>query len=186
MKLSAMLLWLIPLVMVAAISQEASSSAARKLLRIQEGNLESGESVILLQDEMNSYLRLDGKVLLPQGVFDPEIEIKPGTAVVRSRINLEKAGSSMDGIPFLMRALLTGERKFEFVVGYGAQQGYATTRVITAKIEELEISGELLTYFLLTFVPEELRPYVSGEKFKLQGNVREIRLETGRVVITAE
>lgn len=176
----------VPASLVGAVTLEASQSAARKLQRVAEGAVPSGESLVLLQDEVNAYLRFEVAAQIPTGVADPELEFRDGGSLIRARIDLEKAGSSVQELPPVMRLLLRGTRTVTLDVDYEASDGYAVTRLVSMRIEELELSGAALEWFLDAFCPRELRPYLLGQKVKLQGGLWGVRLEPGRAVIVAE
>ena len=170
----------------AEVNREASLSAARKFQSIAEGSLASGASVELLQDEMNAFVDFHAVERIPEGIEDPEIEFREGGAVIRARVDLEKAGASSDALPPLMRLLLRGSRSVALDVDYAARDGYAAAQLVSMTVEEVELGGPVLEWFLESFAPPEWRPYLLGEKIKLEGGVREIRLEAGRAVIVIE
>ena len=170
----------------AEVNREASLSAARKFQSIAEGSLVSGASVELLQDEMNAFVEFHAEERIPEGIEDPEIEFREGGAVIRARVDLEKAGASSDALPPLMRLLLRGSRSVALDVDYAARDGYAAAQLVSMTVEEVELGGPVLEWFLESFAPPEWRPYLLGEKIKLEGGVREIRLEAGRAVIVIE
>lgn len=182
----AALYFLVQASLLGAITPEASQSAARKLQRVAEGAVASGESLVFLQDEINAYVRFEAAARIPQGVEDPELEFRDGGSLIRARIDLAKAGSSVQELPPLMRLLLRGTRTVTVDVDYQATDGYAVAKLVSMRIEELELSGAVLEWFLDAFSPPELRPYLLGQKVKLQGGVREVRLEPGRAVIVAD
>ncbi len=182
----AALYLLAPVSLVGAVTPEASQSAARKLQRVAEGAVASGESLVLLQDEINAYLRFAAAARIPQGVEDPELEFRDGGSLIRARIDLAKAGSAVEELPPLMRLLLRGTRTVTLDVDYQASDGYAVAKLVSMRVEELELSGAVLEWFLDACSPPELRPYLLGQKVKLQGGMREVRLEPGRAVIVAE
>lgn len=170
----------------AEVNREASLSAARKFQSIADESLASGTSVELLQDEMNAFLQFHAAAMVPEGIEDPEVEFREGGAVVRANVDLEKAGASSDALPPLMRLLMRGARSVALDVDYAAHDGYATAQLLSMTVEEVELAGPVLEWFLEAFAPPEWRPYLLGERIELGGGVGEVRLEAGRALIVIE
>lgn len=170
----------------AEVNREASLSAARKFQSLADGSLASGTSVELLQVEMNAFLRFHAEARVPEGIEDPEIEFREGGAVIRAQVDLEKAGASSEALPPLMRLLMRGSRSVALDVDYAASGGYATAQLVTMTVEEVELGGPVLEWFLEAFAPPEWQPYLLGEQIRLGGGVQEVRLEAGRAVIVVE
>lgn len=185
-RLGLALLFLAGLVPASELTREASLSAARKLQALADGSVEAGATVELLQDEMNAFLRFHAVDAVPEGIEDPELEFRDGGAVVRARVDLEAAGSLTDSLSPLMRLLLRGSRNIALDIDYFANEGYAEARIVSMTVESVELGGEVLEWFLEAFAPAEWRPYLLGERTRLDGVAREIRLEPGRALITVE
>lgn len=180
-------LWLVPALLVAAVTPEASESAARKFQRIAAGGLASGESLVLLEDELNAYVRFHEAAQVPEGVEEPELRLRAGGAIVQAMLDLEKFGESASGeLPWVMRLLLRGKRTVTLDIDYAVSDGFQATKLVSIEIEGVELEGTVLDWFLETFAPAPLQPYMHGEKVRLQGGVREVRVEPGRAVIVAE
>ena len=177
---------LTPLVLAAEVDREASLSAVQKLQRLADGSFESGSSVELLEDEMNAFLRFHAADQIPEEVEDPQLSFRHGGAVVRARVDLEKAAESAGNVPALMRLFLRGTRSVALDVDYAASDGYATARVVSLTVDDLELSGSMLDWFVDSLAPPALRPYLLGDKTELDAGASEIRLEPGRAVIVAE
>lgn len=173
-------------VLPAAVDSDASLSAARKLQRLADGQVESGLSVVLSQDELNAFLQYHAVAGLPDGVTDPEVTLRKGGAVIRADLDLAKAGASSEGLPMLMRLLLRGTRSVALDLDFEGRDGYATTKLNAVMIDDTEISGGMLEWLLESFAPPELTRYLGGEPSELQAGVRSIRLEPGRAVIVAK
>ncbi len=186
MLVRLILLCAVSLALWAEVSTEASLSAARKFQDLADGSLESGTSVELLQDEMTSFLKFHAAASVPEGVDDADVSFREGGAVVRARVDLEKAGASSKDLPPLMRLLLRGSRAVALDIDYSVSDGYATARLVSMTVEDVELGGTVLEWFLESFAPPAMRPYLLGEKTKFEGGVREVRLEPGRAVIVAE
>lgn len=181
--------WLLALggtVFAAAISEEASLSAARKFQRLAAGEVPSGETVELSQDEMNAFLRYHAAPTVPDSIRDPEIEFRPGGAVVRAEVDLEKAGESVQDLPTLMRLLLRGTRRIALDVDFAGESGFATTALVLIEIDGVELSGTVLEWFLGAFAPPELARYLTGEPTRLPPGVEAVHLQPGLALIVAD
>ena len=186
MRLRLTLLCAVCLALGAEVTREASLSAARKFQSIADGSLEGGSTVELLQDEMNAFLQFHAEASVPEGIEDPHVEFREGGAVIRAQVDLEKAGASSEGLPPLMRLLLRGSRAIALNVDYSASDGYATAQLVSMAVEDVELGGTVLEWFLESFAPPEWQPYLLGRKTKLTGGVDAVRLEPGRAVIVIE
>jgi len=170
----------------AAISEEASLSAARKFQRFAAGEVPSGESVELQQDEMNAFLRYHAAPTVPDSIRDLEITFREGGAVVRAEVDLEKAGESLQDLPVLMRFLLRGTRRIALDVDFVGERGFATTTLLLIEIDGVELSGTVLEWFLQSFAPAELAPYLTGEPTRLPPGVGAVRIRPGVALIVAD
>lgn len=170
----------------AAVTEEASRSAAEKLRRIEDGELTSGETVVLLEAELNAYLQYAGAGRFPAGVRDPSLQLRAGGAIVQAVIDLEQAGASLEQLPMVMRLLLRGTRSVAVDVDYQASDGSLAVRPVSFKVEDFAMEGAELKWFLEAFAPPEWQPYLGGERIELQDGVRDIRVEPGRAVIVAD
>ena len=173
-------------VVAAAISEEASLSAARKFQRLAAGEVPSGETVKLPQDEMNAFLRYHAAPTVPDSIRDPEITFRDGGAVIRAEVDLEKAGESVQDLPVLMRLLLRGTRRIALGVDFVGESGFATTALVQIEIDGVELSGTVLEWFLGSFAPPELAPYLTGEPTRLPPGVAAVRLQPGVALIVAD
>lgn len=167
-------------------THQESLSAVRKLQTLADGSLQSGATVELLQGEMNAFLKFHAAGSVPEGVEDPELEFRDGGALVRARVDLDKASASSDSLSPLMRLLLRGSRNISLDIDYSASDGFAEARLLSMTVEDVELGGAVLEWFLESLAPPEWQPYLLGERIRLKGSVREIRLERGRALITVE
>ncbi len=186
MAMRSLFLFLAPLSLCAAVDQDASLSAARKFQKIAEGAYASGTSVEVSQDEMNAFLRFHAAASIPEGIRDAGLEFREGGAMLSAQVDLEKASASSEDLPALMRLLLRGTRRIVLDIDYAVSEGYAATRLVSMTIEDVELTGAVLEWFLDSFAPSELRPYLMGEKATRQQGVRETRLKPGHAVIVVE
>lgn len=170
----------------AAVDQEASLSAARKFQRIMAGEVPSGESVTISEDEMNAFLLHHAAPTIPDGIREQQLTFREGGALIHAEVDLEAASASSQDLPLLMRLLLRGTRAIVVDVDFSGQQGYGVAQVVSIAIDDVELSGTVLEWFLESFAPPELKPYVVGGRTELPEGVERIRLESGRAVVVAE
>lgn len=170
----------------AAVDQEASLSAARKFQRIMAGEIPSGESVTISEDEMNAFLLHHAAPTIPDGIREQELTFREGGALIHAEVDLEAASASSQDLPLLMRLLLRGTRAIVVDVDFSGQEGYGVAQVVSIAIDDVELSGTVLEWFLESFAPPELKPYVVGGRTELPEGVEGIRLESGRAVVVAE
>lgn len=170
----------------AAVDQEASHSAARKFQRIMAGEVPSGESVIISEDEMNAFLLHHAAPTIPDGIREQELTFREGGALIHAQVDLEAASASSQDLPLLMRLLLRGTRTIVADVDFAGENGQGVAQVVSIAIDEVELSGTVLEWFLESFAPPELRPYLVGGETELPDGVQGIRLESGRAVVVAK
>ncbi len=175
-----------PLVASGEVDEEASLSAARKFQRIMVGEIPSGESVSISDDEMNAFLRYHAAPNIPDGIREQKLTFRAGGALIQAQVDLEKASASSQDLPLLMRLLLRGMRTIVVDIDFAGQDGYGAARFVSIMIDEVELAGSVLDWFLESFAPPDLKPYLVGERAELPEGVREIRLEPGRAVVVAE
>ena len=176
----------LPLLLAGAVDEDASLSAARKLQQIAEGAYPSGTVVEVSEDEMNSFLRYHAAPSIPDGVAEPSVRFRDGGAVLSAVVDLEKAAKSANNVPALMRLLLRGTRRVAVDFDYEVEDGYAATRLVTMAIEDVEVSGSILEWFVEAYAPPALRPYLLGEEAARQDGLREARLEPGKATLVVE
>lgn len=172
--------------LIAEITPEASEAAADKFDRIARADLESGETVTLSEDELNSFLRHDGAAGIPEGIEDVHIRLRDGGGVIEAVVNSEAAGQAREDAPFFIRLLMLSARNISADIDYEVRAGIADANVISVKIDDRTLNGAALTWFLASFAPEPLRPYLSGEPIPLKDGIDEVRVEPGQVVFTAK
>ena len=177
---------LAPVVSLGAIDQETSLAAARKFQRLAAGEVASGDTVELSQDEMNSFLRYHPAASVPEGIREPEMQFREGGVVIRAEVDLEKAGEQSQDLSALMRLLLRGKRRIALDMDFAGNEGYGSAKLVSIVIDSVELSGSALQWFLESFAPPELAPYATGEATALQPGVDAIRLEPGRAMIVAK
>ena len=168
------------------MSPEAGRAARAKLVRITSEKLGAGESVTLTEDEITSLLRYDSEIDIPEGVRDLKISLDNNQAEVRARVDISKMQSRGGGDPgYLVRLLLSGERELRATCRYTSSQGEGRIDVESVEIDGTRISGSILDWLISSYVVPRVPEFEPGKPMPLPHNLREIRLEPGRVVVTS-
>ncbi len=172
--------------LIAATTPEASQSAVEKLDRIARAGLKSGETQILTEDELNSFLRYDAAAGIPEGIENVRVQLRNGGGLLEAVVDLEKAGAAQQDPPFFVKLLMRGTRTIRVDIDYAASSGYATVKIVSVAIDDFTLSGSALDWFLGSLAPESLQPYISGEPVPLEGGLSEVRVEPGHATFVAE
>ncbi len=167
-----------------SLSPESSHSAKRKLERIGEEKLRPGESVVLTQDEINSYLRYDYASEMPAGVTDPNLRLEPdrvtGTATVDFLEWQVQKGASPG---FLLRWLLQGKRRVEVVGRWTSADGYGRADIESVTIGAVPVSGGAVKFLIDNLVRPRYPGAIVGEWVPLGYHLKQVRIERGRAVV---
>ena len=172
--------------LTAAVSPEVGRTARAKLVRVTSEKLGSGESVILTEDEINSLLRYDSELDVPEGVRDLKVSLTNNRGELRARVDISKMRSPGGGDPgFLVRLLLSGEREVRAICHYTSSQGEGRIDVESVEIDGARISGSILDWLISSYVVPRVPEFEPGKPMPLRHNLRQIRLEPGRAVLTS-
>ncbi len=172
--------------LAAAVSPEAGLTARAKLVRITSEKLSAGESVILTEDEINSLLRYDSELDIPEGVRDVEVSLNNNRGEVRARVDMSKMQLPGGRDPgFLVLMLLSGEREVRATCHYTSSQGEGRIDVESVEVDGTRISGSILDWLISSYVVPRVPEFEPGKPMPLPHNLRQIRLEPGRAVLTS-
>ena len=172
--------------LTAAVSPEVGRTARAKLVRVTSEKLGSGESVILTEDEINSLLRYDSELDVPEGVRDLKVSLANNRGELRARVDISKMRSPGGGDPgYLVRLLLSGERELRATCHYTSAQGEGRIDVESVEIDGARISGSILDWLISSYVVPRVPEFEPGRSIPLPHNLRQIRLEPGRAVLTS-
>ena len=182
------LLFFLPLfVLFAEVTPEMSEAAKRKLDRIARASLENGETIVLSEDELNSFLHHHGRTGIPPGVEDVTVRLREGGATVEAVVDPETVGRlTREDTPLALRLLLRGVRNVSADIDYEARGRSAVAKVAAVRLDGFVLSGAALDWFLKAFAPEPLQPYISGRPIPFEGGLDAVRIVPGRIVFTAE
>ena len=166
-----------------AVSLDLAQSARRKVERIENEQLRSGEEVVLSEDEINSLLQYEYAAQIPNGVRDPRVQLLDQQAVIHSYIDVAKLQSSSDGSVGLWGMLFGGERELKAVCRPISSGGRAKVEVESIELSGSGISGSALEWLLsVTVGQSDSGP---ANHLLLPKNLRELRLEKGRAIVVA-
>ena len=172
--------------LTAAVSPETSRAARVKLVRITSEKLGAGESVILTEDEINSLLRYDSELDVPEGVRDLKVSLDNNRGELRARVDMSKMQSRRGGdLGFLVRMLLSGERELRASLHYTSSRGEGRIDLESVEIDGTRISGWILDLLISSYVVPRVPEFEPGRSIPLPHKLRQIRLEPGRAVLTS-
>lgn len=182
----AALCWAAYLAASPAISLQKSHSAREKLELIADGKLKPGASLVISEDEINSYLRYDYASEIPAGLSDPHISLEPdrvrGSAVVDFLEWENETGASPGP---LLSWMLRGKRPVEAVCHYASADGYGQVDVESVKIGGVSLSPAAVTFLIDNLVTPRFPGAVVGRRVPLGFHLRQVRIEQGRAVFVA-
>ena len=168
------------------VDEQASLSAMRKFRQVSERSLPSGSTVDFSEDELNAFLRFHGSPLIPDGVQDAELDLREGGAEFRATIDLGRAASATDELPFMMRLLLRGTRAVAVDLDYRVQEHRASVEIVRLTIEGVEIPAEVLQWLLESYAPTQLKAFLSGDGTEVDIGLRDLHILEGSAVGTVE
>lgn len=167
-----------------AISPESSRSAQQKLDRIAEEKMAPGSSVVLTEDEINSFLRYDYAADLPKGISQPRIHLEPDRVLGTATVDFLEWQSQTGASPGpLLWWLLRGKRPVEAVCRYTSSKGYGRADVESVKISGVPISGSAVNFLIENLVTPRYPAAVVGRPTPLGFHLQQVRVEKGRAVV---
>ena len=168
-----------------ALSREASAKAETKINRIVEDGLGPGETVILTDDELTSYLRYGYAEELPEGVRDLAVRFEADKGTLTGFADFSKLSAEGGSPGAMLLMMLRGERAIEARIRYTSARGMARVEIESFKVDGREMQGVLLDWVVSTFVAPRMENFALGSPTPLDHNLEQIRLEPGRAVIIA-
>ena len=132
----------------ALLSPAASSSAKRKIDRINSGGLRNGETVTLSENEINSFFKYDHAGKMADGVREVKVKLQEGGAVVRVLVDLSRS-QGQNGAPggILWLFLFSGEREVTADCRYRSAEGYGRL-----DLDSVEIDGTMVPQFVVDWL----------------------------------
>ena len=168
------------------LSPAAGLSAKKKIDRINSGSLRNGETVILSENEINSFFKYDHAGDIPDGVREVNVELREGGAVLRALVDLSRAqGQNRAPGGIVWRFLLRGERKVVAHCRYRSANGYGRLDVDSVEIDGRTVPRFIVDWLIASYVNPQMPDFEVGKKVALPKKVSRIRPEPGRVVVAA-
>ena len=169
----------------ALLSPAAGLSAKKKIDRINSGRLRNGETVILSENEINSFFKYDHAGDMP-GVREVKVDLGEGGAVVRVLVDLSRA-QDQQGAPggIVWRFLLRGERKVVAHCRYRSADGYGRLDVDSVEIDGRTVPRFIVDWLIASYVNPQIPDFEVGKTVGLPKKVQEIRVQPARVVVVA-
>ena len=167
------------------MSLEEGRSAAIKINKISNDELEGGEEVVLTEEEINSYLHYVYAEELPDGIRGMRVRFREDIANVRGYVDLAKLAENGGGPGGFLLMLFRGEREMDTRVRYVSSNGEARVDVESLKLDGREMKGRLLDWLVNTYVSPNMDGFALGEPTPMGHNIDQIKLEFGRAVVTA-
>lgn len=168
-----------------AVSLQESQSAAKKLERISQGEMDPGERITLSASEINSFLQYDYAGLIPEGIRDLHVEFESDIGVVSGRADFSRLSDAQDAATRLLLMMLRGEHAFVARVRYVSSGGRAQADVDSFLVDGRELKGPILDWIVQNYVATDLEGFALGQPTSLGNNLEQIRLETGQAVVVA-
>jgi hypothetical protein len=173
-------------VAAAVLSAAHSRSAKQKLERIEAGKLRPGETVVLTEDEINSYLRYDYAAEIPAGLSDPHLRGEAGRVHGDLLVDFVEWRSARGESPGpLVAWLLRGKRRVEVTARWRSGNGRGQVDIESVRIGGVPISPALVTWLIENVVQPRYPEVVVGQPVELGYSLREVRIEPGRAVLVA-
>lgn len=169
-----------------ALSPESSHSARNKLEIIGEQKMRPGSSLVLTQDEINSFLRYDYAAGIPAGVTEPHLRLEPDRVIGTATVDFVEWQAERGGSPGLLLGwLLRGKRRVEAVCRYTSANGQGQVDVESVTIGGVTLSAGAVD-FLIDHVIRPRYPAADvGRPAPLGHSLKQVRVERGRAVVVA-
>ncbi len=168
------------------LSPAAGLSAKKKIDGINSGSLRNGETVILSENEINSFFKYDPSGEMPDGVHEVNVHLGEGGAVVRVLVDLSRA-QDQQGAPggIVWSFLFRGEREVMANCRYRSANGYGRLDVDSVAIDGGKVPRFIVDWLIASYVNPKMPDFEVGRTVALPKKVREIRIEPGRLVVAA-
>ena len=184
MRALLVLFWTALAAAAAPISPESSRSAREKLELIAKEKTRPGTSIILTEDEINSYLRYDYAQEIPAGISQPHIRLEPDRVLGSATVDFLEWQVQKGASPgLLLTWLLRGKRPVEAVCRYTSSNGHGQTDVESVKISGVAISSAAVAFLIENLVRPRYPAAVVGRPAPLGFHLKQVRVERGRAVI---
>ncbi len=168
----------------ALLSAAQSRSAKVKLDRIAAGKLAPGATVVLTEEEINSYLRYDYSEEIPAGLSDPHIRMDQGRVAGDVQVDFAEWKAAKGESPgMLLGFLLRGKKRVDVVARWKSGEGRGQVDIEQVKIAGTPLSAAVVTFLIENLVEPRYPEAVVGRPVEWGYGMREVRIERGRTVV---
>jgi hypothetical protein len=163
------------------ISPAKSRSAKEKFDRLASEKLPAGTTIVVSEDEINSYLRYDYAKEIPRGISQPYFRLEPDRIYGNAMVDFLEWQAERGASPGpLLAWLLRGQRRVEAQCRYTSSDGWGRVEVEWARISGVPISGGAVHFLVEHVVRPRYPPAVLGQPHRLGYNLEQVRIERGR------
>ena len=168
---------------------EDGQRLAGKLARIiDRGSRDSDrrQTVVLLEREVNAYLRFQAASQLPAGVTEPHVTLAPaGRVVARATIDLDAVAAGREGGVLDPLSYLRGNLPVAASGIFEARGGIGRIQVESVRVADLPVPALVLDLLVRFHSRNEAYPlgFDLADPFELPYRIREIDVAAGQAVI---
>ncbi len=170
----------------ATLSRESSRSAKEKLERIETLQVPPGQSVVLTEEEINSYLRYDFASSAPAGITELTFQLQPDRVIGKAIVDFVEWQAARGERPGALLAwLLRGKRRVEVVCRYISANGQGQADIESVLIGGVPVSAAAVEFLIEQVVEPRYPDAVVGRPAELGYGLRQVKIERGKAVVTA-
>jgi hypothetical protein len=167
-------------------TRAASLVATQKIERISSEKLKPGETVMLSENELNSYIQYDYAEEIPEGIRDLHVTLLKDHGVAEALVDLEKLEAVRNSpIAAMSAKLFSGERKLRARCRFVSADGKGKVEVDSVELDGQILPDFLVDYLIASTVQPHLPDFEVGKPFPLANNLRQIRLEPANVAVVS-
>lgn len=182
----ALLLLLLVLPLQPAASRYDRLPPQKKIDLIEKGKIPPGTQVVFQQKELNAFLAVRAKEVVPDGLRDTRLEIGNGKVTGYAMVDFVKMRQARgQELNWLMSKMLEGEHPITVTGRIESNRGIARVDIERVDIGGSVIEGRALDLLIRTFVNPLYPQAKVGKDFELGYNMDRIELHPGtaRVVM---
>ncbi|MGE5567913.1 MAG: hypothetical protein ACM3S5_02645 [Rhodospirillales bacterium] len=159
-------------------------AAQKKIDLIRQGAVPAGSAVILKKAELNAYVAREVRLVAPEGVRNPRLELGNNFASAFAHVDFAKLQRSQGQTPgWLVETLLTGERPVRVDARIRSGKGRAVVDVEQVVISGVAISGSALDYLIRNFLWAYYPEAKVGKPFELAHRIDRLEVSPAEVKV---
>lgn len=159
--------------------------AKRKIDLIEAGKAAPGSQVAFQEPELNSYIELKSKEIVPEGFRNPRLKFGENRATGTALVDFVKIKHAQgEDLGWLMKKMLEGEHEVTVTGRLESKAGVARVDIDEVQIGGSSIRGRTLDLLIRTFVNPLYPAAKVGQSFELGYNMDRIELKPGLAVVT--